>query len=252
MADRTRIALRQMADDDPELAARLVLQTLPAAASRIPAPLAYDMTIEGLGTWHVSVTDAGAEVREAAEANGSSDFELITDASGLARMAAGASPLRLMLGGQLKIKGRRRRALKLRAMSNGADPSMADAIRAGGKVDPDAIYRALPYLIDPEWTRGRDFTVAYDVTGQGGGTWYVQVHDGRPLAVSTEAPNGGADGAIRLGFEVFRGLLGGGITPPEACWQRLAEMEGDIYPIRLLVGWLARSQGRDEEGRWGR
>src|SRR2546423_10426949 len=151
MADRTRIALRQMANDDPELAARLVLQTLPAAASRISAPLAYDMTVEGLGTWHVSVGDAGAEVREAAEANGSSDFELVTDPSSLARMAAGANPLRLMLGGRLKIRGKRRRALELRALSNGADPSMADAIRAGGAVDPDAIYRAPPDLIAPHW-----------------------------------------------------------------------------------------------------
>src|SRR5437870_2831258 len=101
--DRTRTALRQMAREDPELAARLVLQSLPAAAARISPPLAYDLIVGELGTWRVAVTDAGATVeRQEAAANGAPsevDFRLETDPAGLAAMASGTSPLRLMLGG---------------------------------------------------------------------------------------------------------------------------------------------------------
>src|SRR3954469_14789150 len=99
--DRTRIALRAMAREDPELAARLVLQTLPAAAARIPPPLRYELTVGDLGTWLVSVDDSGARMEQGAD--GEVDFRLWTDESGLAQMAAGASPLRLMLGGKVRI-----------------------------------------------------------------------------------------------------------------------------------------------------
>src|SRR5256714_63105 len=111
-------------------------------------------------------------------------------------MAAGTSPLRLMLGGRVRIRGKRRRALKLRAMANGDDVSIADAAAAGAEIDPDAIFRALEYLIEPEWTRGHRFTLAYEIApgakGTGAGTWYVRVNDGHRLQVGTDPPAGGA------------------------------------------------------------
>src|SRR5256885_4117703 len=112
-ADRTQIALQEMAREDPELAARLVLQTLPAAARRILGPLTYDLAVEGVGTSRVTVTDSRADVSEIdGNSNGPVDFRLVTDPEGLARMAAGASPLRLMLGGRLKVRGSRLKAMR--------------------------------------------------------------------------------------------------------------------------------------------
>src|SRR2546427_8012171 len=164
--DRTRTALRQMAREDPELAARLVLQTLPAAVRRIPPPLAYELTVRELGTWRIAVDNGDARVERLFEATGDPDgvdFRLETDAAGLAAMAAGRSPLRLMLGGHLRVRGKRRKMLKLRALADAEDTSIAEAAAAGAEIDPDAIYRALEYLIDPEWTRGHSFTVAYEI-----------------------------------------------------------------------------------------
>ena len=51
--NRTPLALKAMAQEDPELAARLVLQTLPGAAAQIPGTLVYDMEVEELGSWRV-------------------------------------------------------------------------------------------------------------------------------------------------------------------------------------------------------
>ena len=64
-----------------------------------------------------------------------------------------------MMRGRLRIRGKRRRALKLRQMSSG-DLSMAEVVESGGTLEPDILYRSLPYLIDPEWTQGHDFTSA--------------------------------------------------------------------------------------------
>ncbi len=43
--------------------------------------------------------------------------------------------------------------MKLRKMSAG-ELSMADVFEAGGTLDPDILYRSLPYMVEPEWTRG--------------------------------------------------------------------------------------------------
>src|ERR687889_1271181 len=96
--DRTRIALEEMAEQDPQLAARLVLQTLPAAAKRLDG-VRYDMTVGELGTWHVS--------REGVERGGGdgADFHLDVEPAALAELAAGASPVGLMLRGKLRIRG---------------------------------------------------------------------------------------------------------------------------------------------------
>ena len=81
--DRTRIALEEMGREQPELAARLVLQTMPAA--RVDG-LSYDVTVDGLGTHRVGDGNGHAP-----------DFELVTDAAGLVAVASGASPIGLML-----------------------------------------------------------------------------------------------------------------------------------------------------------
>src|SRR5918911_3336071 len=243
--DRTRTALREMARDDPELAARLVLKTLPAAAARIRGPLRYTLTVGELGTWLVDVDgNGGARVEQGA--NGEVDFALSTDAAGLAAMAAGGSPVRLMLGGRVRIRGKRRRALRLRAMSSAGELSMADALAAGGQLDPDAVYRSLAYLIDPEWTRGHRFTIAYELTGEGGGRWYVHVNDGERVRVTTEPPDEPVAGTTRVSVDTFRGLVAGQITPAQSMREQLADVEGDIFPTVVVGRWIERAQGRDD------
>jgi ribonucleoside-diphosphate reductase beta chain len=218
-----------------------VLQTLPAAAAKLPPPIAYDLEVDGLGTWHVAVDEHGSRVEQGP--NGTVDFKLSTDAEGLALMAAGGSPLRLMLGGKVRIRGKRRRAMKLRAMANGGDPSIGDAVRAGAELDTDAIFRALPYMIDPDWTRGHRFTVAYEIEGVG--RWVVQVNDGERLRVTTES-NGSLDATLRVSSETYRGLISGELTPAQAMREHLTDVDGDIYPGTLLGRWMDRSQGRDD------
>jgi ribonucleoside-diphosphate reductase beta chain len=244
--DRTSEALREMARRDPELAARLVLQTLPAAAARIPGQLSYALDVEGLGSYRVAVADGRATVTPLdGDADGQVDFRLATDPATLAELAAGAGPLGLMLRGRLRVQGKRLRARKLRAMSNGDPPTVADVVRQGGEIDPDLVYRALEYLIDPEWTRGHRFVVAYEITSLG--TWYVQVNDGQPVRVSTEPPAEGVDATARVGADTYRGLISGEITPSVAMQKQLTDVEGEIYPVTILGRWIERSQGRDDE-----
>src|SRR5215211_7109020 len=222
-ADRQREALERVAEHDPELAARLVLMTLPAAAAAIPATLTYELDVDGVGAYRVSVADGHARVDPAMDGH-PTDFTLSTDARSLVDLALGRrGPLGLVLRRRLRLKGSRRRAMLLRRMSGG-QPGPADVLRAGGSIDPDLLYRALPYVIDPEWTRGHSFTVGYEITGEGGGRWWIEVRDGEPLRVTREEPEQ-VDAVARLSYDSYQRMAAGALTPAEAMQDRLTEIE---------------------------
>ena len=233
--------LERIAADDPALAARLVLMTLPAASANLGKPLDYELTVDGVGTRRVTVGQDGSS-------NGDVDFRLTTDAPTLIEMVTGDSkPLGLMLKGRLRIRGKRRKALRLRGLS-GADVSLGDVVRSGGRLDPDALYRSLPYVVDPEWTRGHTFTIRYDVTGEEGGTWFVQVRDGERLRVTTEQPEDDEPGSVaRVDFETYEAMATGELTPNKSMQEQRTEVDGDLYPITLVGRWIERGQGNDDQ-----
>jgi ribonucleoside-diphosphate reductase beta chain len=245
-ADRQRAALHRIAAHDPELAARVILMTLPAAAAQISGTVAFVLDVEGLGAHRVSVSGGRARVDEA-KPDDDMDFRLQTDPRTLVDLVTGTSgPLGLMMRGRLRVRGKRRRALKLRQMSSG-ELSLADVVEAGGTLQPDLLYRSLPYLVDPEWTTGHDFTVGYEVTGHGGGSWYVTVRDGAPLEVTREPPEGREVlGTARVSSDSYQRMASGQLSPAQGMQNQLTKIEGKIHPITLLGRWIARAQGADD------
>lgn len=245
-ADRQRVALNRIAKEDPDLAARLILMTLPGAAAKIPGTLTYVLDVDGMGAHKVSVSGGRARVDRAADADGDdADFRLQADPRTLAELVTGArGPLGLMMRGRLRIRGKRRKALKLRRMSAG-ELSMADVVEAGGTLDPDVLYRSLPYMVEPEWTQGHEFTVRYVVTGEGGGTWYVTVHDGQPLQVTQEDQEEVA-GTATVSFDSYQRMASGQVSPSIAIQNQLTTIDGQIHPVTLLGRWIARAQGTDD------
>jgi hypothetical protein len=123
--------------------------------------------------------------------------------------------------------------------------SIEEVVRRGGEVDPDPIYRALEYLIDPEWTRGHRFVVGYELTGEGGGKWFVQVRDGERPVVTTEPP-GEVNGTGVMDMDTWRRVVAGEMTPTRAMQDQLTWIEGEIYPVVMMGRWIERSQGRDD------
>jgi ribonucleoside-diphosphate reductase beta chain len=239
----TTQALRKMAEAEPELAARLVVQSLPAAAATLPEGLIYRLELSDLGAWRIEANGAHAEVTEieaGAELDGDA-FAISTDAGTLARLAAGASPVGPMVRGRLRLRGKRRKALALRRLSQDAGPRQL--AKLGLPVDPDLLYRSLPYAIDPEWTRGRRFRIGYELVGEGGGSWTVEVDDGtvgceRGLAAD-------ADAVVRVRYSDWLKLLSGEVTPSDAMRLGLTEIDGAVPPVTLLGRWMDRAEGVD-------
>jgi ribonucleoside-diphosphate reductase beta chain len=236
-------ALRRMAESDPELAARLILQSLPAAAAKLPEGMSYRLELDGLGAWTVSSFGGRAKVAEVlagADLNGEA-FAISTDAETLARVASGRNPVGPLMSGRLKLRGRRRKAMALRRLDPDAGPR--DLARLGHPVDADLVFRSLPYAIEPEWTRGHHFTVAYQLVGEGGGTWRVEVDD---ATVRVERGLGESpDAIVRIRYSDWLALLSGELTPPDAMRLGKTEVEGQIPPVTRLGRWIDRAEGID-------
>jgi ribonucleoside-diphosphate reductase beta chain len=237
-------ALRRMAAEDPELAARMIVHSMPAAAATLPPDLTWRLSVEGIGDYTVrGPSNGGAATVEPSNGDGGETFAIETDARGLTSLAAGASPLGLMLRRRLRLRGKRRKALALRRLDSDAGPRKLAAL--GIDVDPDLIYRSLPYAIDPEWTRGHRFRVAFEVLGEGGGHWVVDVDDGK---VSVDTGSAGAappDATIRLSVETWMALLRGDVTPTKAMQTGLTRAEGALHPVTLIGRWADRADGVD-------
>ena len=238
--DRTQQAMTEMAKHDPELAARLIVQTLPAAAAKVPGKLTYGLSVDGVGDYTVAIDDGHATVTEGG--NGAAEFTIATDARGLAEMAAGRSPLRLMLARRLRLTGKRLRARRLRAMSDGP-VDMGAVAAGGGDIDPDLLYRSLPYLIDPEWTRGHSHLLRYEI---GGRSWDIEVRDGQSVRVSEPANGRRPDAVVSVSADTFRKLVSRELSPTDAMRLQLTSVEGEIYPVTLLGRWIDRAQGNDD------
>ena len=233
--------IERIAKENPQLAARLVVMALPAAAARIPATLAYDLTVKEVGSWRVSVADGRARVDPISDSDGRADFRLTADAPTFLMLATGqARPLGLMLRGRLRIRGKRRRARLLRHMA-GPEPTLADVVEAGGSIDPGVMIEALPYLIEPEWTAGHSFTVAYEI--EGAGRWAIEVRDGEPLRMLDEAS---PDATVRLSLDTYRRMAARQLTPDQAMQGQLTQVDGQLYPVTLIGRWIDRSQGMDD------
>jgi ribonucleoside-diphosphate reductase beta chain len=236
-------ALRRMAESEPELAARMMLQSLPVAAADLPPGLSYRLELSDLGAWRVSPNGGPAEVSEVqpgGELNGDA-FAIETDARTLAMLAAGANPIGAMMRGRLKLRGKRRKALALRRLSQDAGPR--ELAKAGLPVDPDLLFRSLAYAIDPEWTRGHCFRIGYELIGEGGGTWTVIVDDGsiRCERGLDEEP----ESLVRIRYEDWVKLLSGEVTPSDSTRTGLTELHGSVPEVTLLGRWIDRAEGVD-------
>jgi hypothetical protein len=231
---RLRRALVAFARHDPLMAGRLLISLLPAQGVVLEQPVSYDLTVRGLGTFAVSVTNGRADVRRVPQPRrrAQAAFHLRVDAPALAELLAGERARIGRFRGAARAN-RRRRAAELAPLAS-AGISLADAVRAGARLDPELVYAALPFAVEPEWTRGHSFTVAQEV---GGRSWFITARDGARLAVSEHPPAERPDATVTLTHGAFTALLCD--EPPE----ERPTVRGDRAAVAALKDWTDRARG---------
>ena len=173
---------------------------------------------------------------------GAAARRLITSDPGLVREMA-----RSLLAGRKQLpRAERRKIPRRRLLGSGG---IREAAVHGIPVDPDLAYRALAHAIDPRWTAGQRFTVAYELSGEGGGRWAYHVDDGSlELASDADGNGGAAEGAeatVRMSIDTWRAVLSGEMTPAQAMQARHVTVEGPMNPVTLMGRWIDRAAGID-------
>ena len=235
-----RRVLVALAERDPVAAGELLVGLLPAQGPVFDAPVAYDLTVAGIGTFAVTVRDGVATIERVSKrrSRGEALFELRSDPLTLAELLAGADHRIGRFRGRARVSRRRRRARVLEALPRAAI-GLADALGAGARLEPALVYKALPLAIDPEWTVGYAFTVAQEITDPDARTWYLAVRDGAGVEVSEEVPESAPDATVTMTRAAFERLLRG--EPPDPAERPL--VRGDRAAVAILKAWTDRARG---------
>jgi hypothetical protein len=226
-------AIRKLAAErDAKLAAELVIELIPAQREVVDGPLNYEIKIRELGTFYVTLDPGQATISR--EPRGSVDFSLEGPVAAFSELAAGGVSRR-QRGLRIR-KGRRsaRRFLKTRRRP----VALADLASAGVDVWPGLLLLAMAEAVDPTWTGGRRFELAFDIQGASGIVIYVRVCDGEPILVSRTAA-GEIAATISLSGHALICLLAG--TQPPA--EDRTFVTGDATSVDMFLQWTARAQG---------
>ncbi len=237
-----RAALVRLAHDDPRTAARLLVALVPAQGALVSAPLQYDLTIRGAGTYAISIAAGRATARGVREPRprAQAAFHVTADVVTLAEVLAGVQKRMGRWIGSVKVQGQRRDAEALRDALVGAQLDLSAAARAGADLDPDLVWRALAYAIDPAWTKGHTFTIAQEISGPRPLRWHIAVRDGAPVVIERRAPAQPPDAVVAMSRAAFSHMLR---AEPAPGGER-PTIRGDRAAVATLKRWTDRAQGR--------
>ena len=236
-----RGAIVKLAHDDPAAAAALLAALLPAQGVAIEGPLAYDLTIREAGSFAVTIAGGRASVEpiDVPRPRSVAAFHLTADALVLAELLAGVQHRIGRFFGPARVRGRKRRVKELWALP-ASNAALADAARAGARLDPGLAYRLLAYAVHPTCTRGYDFTIEHVITGAPSETWYLTAADGAGVSVSSSPPAEAPDATVTMSREGFDCLLRDQPVPAG----RRPDVHGDHSAVAAMRGWTQRAQGR--------
>ena len=230
-----RVAARR----DAKLAAELVIELLPAQRLVMERRLSYGLRLAEPTATGAFGSNTGRPRSGSARAPGR---PIWTSAAGhaadFAELAAGGARRRL---GGLSIRGSRRGARALRRARR-KPVALWDLAAAGIEVWPGLLLLALAEAIDPRWSVGWRFAVAFEIASEPAcahATVYVRVDDGAPLAV-TSVPREPPTTTVRIGERAFMCMLAGAPLPQG----ERVRVQGDTALLEQLIEWADRAQGR--------
>ena len=239
-----RRALLELAREEPVTAGALIAGLLPAQGAILEGPLSYDLTVRGYGTFAVTVGHGGTEVQRLTKRRPRKEaaFHIAGEPLVLAQLLAGERKRLGRFRPSARVTGRRRRARAALGAIPASTISLAEAVRAGARLEPALVYSALPYAVSPEWTKGHVFTVAQEIRELGPRAWYVTARDGVRLSVVEHAAGAAADATVTMSRAAFDRLLKGESPGPGD----LPVIRGNRHAVATLKRWtdLARNEPR--------
>lgn len=91
------------------------------------------------------------------------------------------------------------------------------------------IFESMPDAFNAEKAGDLDATVQFDLSGEGGGKWYVVVADGECKV--TEGEEDSPTATIRMEASDYAALIAGELNAMEAFMQQKIRVEGDLNTV---------------------
>lgn len=230
-------AFAALTRDDALTAGRLALALLPSQRLVLDGPLRYDLDLTGIGTVRVAVPADGDPVSIELSPRPSDEeaqFVLAGDLPALARRLASASSRRTLGRDRARIRGDRRAARKV--LDWLGEPVTLSALRqAGVTFEPWLALSLVAHMIDPGWTRGESFDLAFADPVQSLAPTVLHVRDGARLRV-TQLLTIPADATAVLGEP------GGVLGVLSQDWPPGTQLRGEAGPLDRVLAWTERAQ----------
>jgi hypothetical protein len=226
---------RRLARSDPAAAGRLLVELLPAQREVFPQRLAYDLVFgAGRGSAQVTVSEQSLVVRHAdsPRPTGEVDFQVFGDPAALARLLTAGALRRRFGRGVARVRGRRDRLRALRALL-AVKLDLRGLHRLGVRLEAEQALRLVALMIEPTWTSGMRFAVAYGSPGDS--TSYLLIRDGQSPMVSHQAPAGGVLTTLSGPGDAAAAVLSGDRVDQ-------VSISGEEWTLAQLRKWIKRAQ----------
>jgi hypothetical protein len=229
-------AIDLLAAEDIRAAGAFLVSLLPDGARTLGESLVYDIDLDGVGAYRVTLRGSTGEVAPLGEdAPGEPAFRLSGPVAALATLGAGGAPRRL--GGAVRVHGSRR-ALRRLLKSRRIPVDLGDLAAAGVVPEPELLLQVLAVAVRPTWTGDSDFAVAVDVPEREPIT--IVAEPGKRLQVVGAPPSGGAVRAVLTTSPAALLALLGRVAPPD---DDDAWLSGEEDVVTTLLELLDRAQG---------
>ncbi len=233
-------ALRRAAvHRDAQLVGELIAELLPAQGLVVGKTRTYGVTIDEVGCYRVATTGMGpaSVARIDPPAVRGLDFEIRGSVAQVGALVAGRGSWRLR--GLRATPGAGSKARRI-ARARRTPLTLPELAGANVRVWPGLLLPVLAEAVDPKWTAGERFVVAFAISGATPTVLYVGVTDGAPITVSPRSLDAPPAATLYLSERACLNLLAR--TPLPAGERVLCA--GDLAVAERLVGWMDRAQGQ--------
>ena len=105
------------------------------------------------------------------------------------------------------------------------------------KADVQAVFDGTPGAFLPEKAANVNKTVQWDLTGDGGGKWYVKIADGACTVAEGEADS--PNMTMTMTADDYLALMNGSLNGQQAFMTGKLKIAGDMMLAMQMQGWFA-------------
>lgn len=100
----------------------------------------------------------------------------------------------------------------------------------------DEFFERMPEAIIQDKTQGINATMQFDLTGEGGGQYYLNIYEGMADTGKGRADNVAT--TVHMGAEDFKNMMSGKLNPMQAYMNGKIKVDGSLLLMQQFIGFF--------------